>query len=54
MDNFIEILSQNDENEIKKYLSMYGKKKPVSPVFFFQENLVKKGGNKDERTNKHE
>lgn len=53
MDNFMEILTSNDQEELKKYLSMNGKKKPVSPVFFEKEYQIEGGNKEDERTIKH-
>ena len=34
--NFLDLLKENNEEKLKEYISMNGKKrKPISPVYFF-------------------
>lgn len=36
-DNYLDILNSNNQDEMGKFLLSNGKKKPVSPIIFFEE-----------------
>ena len=39
--DFIEILSNNNEDEMREYLLLNGKKpKPISPFYFIKEEVI--------------
>ena len=42
--NFMDLLKENNEEKLKEYISMNGKKrKPISPVYFWLEEDNEKG-----------
>lgn len=45
--DFLNVLKQNDENQIRKFIFLFGKKpKPFCPVYFFKSNESQKGESK--------
>lgn len=39
--DFMDILRRNDEDEIRKFIMLYGKKpKPFCPIYFFPSETV--------------